>query len=479
MAGSHIVAMHDLYGGKLPPAGERPASARPRGNRVSFVDLSKPCGPSPSAIRPDTRLVWVETPDQPAAEAGGPERPSQALRARRHRSGCRSATTPSATPFQFSGPLEHGFGHRRALDHQVTSTDIQNAIGGAADRAGPGSLPSGSRIFRKRSRRRAGPVRCVPDPCGGIKTLALAHWSEHCANAARHRAVSFEQHPRKSSACTTRGLASHTQHSLRQGLRMGRWDSAVIVHGSSARGASRRRAAGRLERLPVWFALGGESPAASKALIEHPGIMTHSSLPAATREVPGGSANGPHPACRWAWRMSRDLDRGSLRQRRSAEARRRRRRAAQRCRSACAGPGIPRNVPSQWPPLVVARPVTAGRRRIGGGRARRRAASSAGKRAPIMRRQTVRDALEHPRAAAEVSAHRCARALGSGAAVGDHARRQATAARRPGPPRRRPVCAQENPDNQRGERARGPRRGGRMKSASARHGDRKSSPEGS
>src|SRR2546429_827269 len=61
-AGSHIVAMHDLYGGSYRLLED--VRKRSAGHRVSFVDLSNPTALA-GAIRPDTRLVWVESPTNP------------------------------------------------------------------------------------------------------------------------------------------------------------------------------------------------------------------------------------------------------------------------------------------------------------------------------------------------------------------------------------------------------------------------------
>src|SRR5207302_797088 len=61
-AGSHIVAMHDLYGGSYRLLEN--VRKRSAGHRVSFVDLSDPTAFA-GAIRPDTRLVWVESPTNP------------------------------------------------------------------------------------------------------------------------------------------------------------------------------------------------------------------------------------------------------------------------------------------------------------------------------------------------------------------------------------------------------------------------------
>src|SRR5690242_4504640 len=61
-SGSHIVAMHDLYGGSYRILEN--VRKRSAGHDVSFVDLTKP-SELEAAIRPNTRMVWVETPTNP------------------------------------------------------------------------------------------------------------------------------------------------------------------------------------------------------------------------------------------------------------------------------------------------------------------------------------------------------------------------------------------------------------------------------
>src|SRR6185312_3396796 len=60
--GSHIVAMHDLYGGSYRILEN--VRKRSAGHDVSFVDLTD-LQALEAAIRPNTRLVWVETPTNP------------------------------------------------------------------------------------------------------------------------------------------------------------------------------------------------------------------------------------------------------------------------------------------------------------------------------------------------------------------------------------------------------------------------------
>src|SRR3981189_2713539 len=61
-SGSHIIAMHDLYGGSYRVLEN--VRKRSAGHDVSFVDLAK-LSELEAAIRPNTRMVWVETPTNP------------------------------------------------------------------------------------------------------------------------------------------------------------------------------------------------------------------------------------------------------------------------------------------------------------------------------------------------------------------------------------------------------------------------------
>ncbi|NEL80838.1 MAG: aminotransferase class I/II-fold pyridoxal phosphate-dependent enzyme, partial [Xanthomonas perforans] len=61
-AGSHVVAMDDLYGGTF-RLFER-VRRRTAGLDFSFVDLTDPAA-FEAAIRPDTKMVWIETPTNP------------------------------------------------------------------------------------------------------------------------------------------------------------------------------------------------------------------------------------------------------------------------------------------------------------------------------------------------------------------------------------------------------------------------------
>src|SRR6201992_1923243 len=61
-AGAHIVASDDLYGGSF-RLFER-VRKRSMGLQVSFIDMSDPQAVR-AALRPNTKMVWVETPSNP------------------------------------------------------------------------------------------------------------------------------------------------------------------------------------------------------------------------------------------------------------------------------------------------------------------------------------------------------------------------------------------------------------------------------
>src|SRR6056297_4130352 len=61
-AGSHIVAMDDLYGGTGRLFNR--VRARTAGLQVSYADLSQPAALE-AALQDGTRMVWIETPTNP------------------------------------------------------------------------------------------------------------------------------------------------------------------------------------------------------------------------------------------------------------------------------------------------------------------------------------------------------------------------------------------------------------------------------
>ncbi len=259
-AGSHVVAMNDLYGGSyriLERVRKRSANMQ-----ASFVDLSE-IDSFEKAIKPGTRMVWVETPTNPLLKIV--DLGAIAALARKHKliSVCDNTF---ASPW-IQRPLEHGFD---IVVHSTTKylNGHSDVIGGAA-------------ILREETWKEKlaflqNAVGGVPSPFDafltlrGIKTLAV-RMERHSSNALLIASY-LEKHPRIARVIYP-GLASHPQHTLaarQMNARYGGMVTAVLKGGLAA---SRRF----LERCKL-FTL-AESLGGVESLIEHPAIMTHASLP--------------------------------------------------------------------------------------------------------------------------------------------------------------------------------------------------------
>jgi cystathionine gamma-lyase len=268
-AGSHIIAMHDLYGGSYRLFEN--VRKRSAGLEVSFVDLSDPAALA-HALRPDTRLIWVETPTNPLLKLVDLSAVADLARRRGILTVCDNTF---ATPF-LQRPLEHGFD---IVMHSTTKflNGHSDSIGGAAIVRERGELAERIGYLQNA-------LGAVPGPFDsfltlrGIKTLAL-RMERHCSNAlaiaqflAAHPGVERVYYP---------FLASHPQHALARRQMPGGGGGIVTAVLRGGLEAARRA----LERCHL-FSL-AESLGGVESLIEHPAIMTHASLPEATRAALG------------------------------------------------------------------------------------------------------------------------------------------------------------------------------------------------
>jgi cystathionine gamma-lyase len=264
-AGSHVVAMNDLYGGSyriLERVRKRSANMS-----ASFVDLSS-IASFERAITPQTRMVWVETPTNPLLKIVDLEAVAAIARRRKLISVCDNTF---ASPW-IQRPLELGF------DIVVHSTT--KYLNGHSDVIGGAAILK-DETWKEKLAFLQNAVGGVPGPFDafltlrGIKTLAV-RMERHCGNAM-HVAAWLEKHPRIARVIYP-GLASHPQHTLaarQMNARYGGMVTAVLKGGLAA---SRRF----LERCKL-FTL-AESLGGVESLIEHPAIMTHASLPQDVRE---------------------------------------------------------------------------------------------------------------------------------------------------------------------------------------------------
>jgi cystathionine gamma-lyase len=264
-SGSHIVAMHDLYGGSYRLMEN--VRRRSAGLAVTFADLTS-AADFEAAIRPDTRMVWVETPTNPLLKIVDLSHVAQVARRRGMLSVCDNTF---ATPF-LQRPLEQGFD---IVVHSTTKyiNGHSDAIGGAAIVRQDESLAEQLAYLQNA-------IGGVPGPFDsyltlrGIKTLAL-RMQRHCESALAI-AQFLERHP-KVERVYYPGLPSHPQHALAKRQMTGGFGGIVtaVLRGNVD---DAKRFLERCELFSLAESLGGV-----ESLIEHPALMTHASLPAAMR----------------------------------------------------------------------------------------------------------------------------------------------------------------------------------------------------
>jgi cystathionine gamma-lyase len=258
-AGSHIVAMDDLYGGTYRLFERvRRASA---GLDYSYVDLAEPKN-FEAAITEKTKMVWVETPTNPLLKLVDLSAIAEIAKAR----GILMVTDNTfASPYN-QRPLDHGSDIvlHSATKYLAGHSDIVGGIVATKDDALAERL-----AFLQNS---VGGIQGPFDSflaLRGLKTLAL-RMERHCENAQKIAAF-LEAHPKVAKVYYP-GLESHPQHALakRQMDGFGGMVTVVLKDGLAP-------AKQMLERVRI-FAL-AESLGGVESLIEHPAIMTHASIP--------------------------------------------------------------------------------------------------------------------------------------------------------------------------------------------------------
>jgi cystathionine gamma-lyase len=267
-SGRHVIVSDDLYGGSYRLfEGVRRRSA---GLDFSFVDMSDPADVE-AAIRPETGLIWVETPTNPLLKLADLEAIGEIGRRRGVRTACDNTF---ATPWA-QRPLELG------LD--VVMHSATKYLNGHSDMVGGILVVGDDEGLAEQIGFLQNAVGGVQGPFDsflalrGLKTLAL-RMRQHAENA-QAVAEFLEGHPAIERVLYP-GLPSHPQHALaRRQMKAGGGMVTAFVKGGLE--PSRRF----LERVRV-FAL-AESLGGVESLIEHPAIMTHASIPIDKREAIG------------------------------------------------------------------------------------------------------------------------------------------------------------------------------------------------
>ena len=258
-AGSHVVAVDDLYGGSR-RLFER-VRRRSAGLHFTYLDLTDPAALE-HAIRPTTRLIWIESPTNPLLKLVDLEAVAALAKAR----GIWAAADNTFASPWVQRPLEAGF------DLVIHSTT--KYLNGHSDMVGGVAVVGDNETLRERLTFLQNAVGAIQGPFDsflalrGLKTLAL-RMARHCGSALAV-AQWLERHP-KVRRVWYPGLASHPQHALAQ-RQMHAFGGMI----SAELDGSRDDAVRFLERCRL-FAL-AESLGGVESLVEHPALMTHASV---------------------------------------------------------------------------------------------------------------------------------------------------------------------------------------------------------
>ncbi len=271
-SGDHVVAMDDLYGGSY-RLFER-VRRRSAGLDFSFVDLTDPAAFA-AAIRPDTRMVWVETPTNPMLKIVDLQAIADIARKR----GILVVVDNTFASPILQRPIEFG---ADLVMHSATKY-----LNGHSDMVG-GMVVVGADVdLAERLAFLQNSVGAVQGPFDsflalrGLKTLHL-RMQAHCENA-QTIAEFLESHPAVERVIYP-GLASHPQHVLaqRQMDGFGGIVSVCLTGGFEAA----KRFCERTELFTLAESLGGV-----ESLVNHPAVMTHASVPESRRSQLGIADN--------------------------------------------------------------------------------------------------------------------------------------------------------------------------------------------
>ena len=263
--GNHVVVPDDAYGGTYRLFAKVLARWGVEHTAVPLGDLDA----VRAAVRPETALVWCETPSNPLlglADIAG-------LATIAHDAGARLVVDNTFASPYLQQPLAHG------ADVVVHSTT--KYLGGHSDVVG-GALVVADAGFGEELAYHQNAMGGVPGPFDawlvlrGAKTLAV-RMDRHCANA--QRVVELLQRSTAVTSVLYPGLPEHPGHELAAKQMR---DFGGMVSFRLAGGEAAALAVCKATRV---FTL-GESLGGVESLIEHPGRMTHASVAGSQLEVP-------------------------------------------------------------------------------------------------------------------------------------------------------------------------------------------------
>jgi len=271
-SGSHVIAMDDVYGGTY-RLFER-VRRRTAGLDFSWIDLSDAAA-FEAAIRPETKMVWIETPTNPLLKLVDI---AQITAIARKRGLIVVVDNTFSSPI-LQRPIEHG---AHIVMHSATKylNGHSDMVGGMAVVGDDVELAEQMAFLQNSIGGVQGPFDSFL-ALRGLKTLHL-RMKAHCENA-QALAEWLEGHPAIEKVIYP-GLKSHPQHELakRQMDGFGGMVSITLKGGVEAA----KRFCERTELFALAESLGGV-----ESLVNHPAIMTHASVPIERRGALGVDDN--------------------------------------------------------------------------------------------------------------------------------------------------------------------------------------------
>ena len=264
-SGDHVVAIDDLYGGSFRlfnNVRERSAGLKFSFARIDDINALK------SAIRPETRMIWVETPTNPMLKIVDI---SAVVEVARQHDLLVVVDNTFASPM-LQRPLELG---ADIVVHSATKF-----LNGHSDMVGGVAVVGDDKELGDRLWYLHNSIGAIQGPFDsflamrGLKTLAL-RMQAHCSNALLI-AQWLEQHPAVAKTLYP-GLKSHPQYDLAMAQMSGMGGGIISIDLKGGYDAARKM----LEDCQL-FSL-AESLGGVESLINHPAIMTHASVPAEKR----------------------------------------------------------------------------------------------------------------------------------------------------------------------------------------------------
>ncbi|HKX47068.1 MAG TPA: cystathionine gamma-synthase [Gaiellaceae bacterium] len=263
--GDHVVAVNDVYGGIYRMFTQ---VYEPKGYRFTFLTAEEISSGLAVHLEEQTKLVWLETPTNPALNIVDIAAAAEAA----HAGGAQVVVDNTfATPY-LQQPLALG---ADAVLHSTTKY-----LGGHSDVIG-GFVATNDDTLAERLAFLQKSLGAVPGPFDawlvlrGVKTLAV-RMDRHCANAAAVAAF-LERHARVARVLYP-GSPSHPGHTIaaRQMRNFGGMVSFLLD--------DEQEAVDLVARTKIWKL--AESLGGVESLIEHPARMTHASTADAPFAVP-------------------------------------------------------------------------------------------------------------------------------------------------------------------------------------------------